>query len=232
MAANDAAGVIGTPSSLPIPDPTLLTARSIKDAIRGERQRTEAVQEGERFRHDADVRGLQGEINVILQRIDDSDLALRLLSDTVNKVPSETDLKTGQLSILIEEKIRGVYAVLGEREKRTTEAAALADTALKAAFKAQQDAATEQNKANEKAIAVSAEATAKTIAKNEQLATAGVSGLDIRFTELKDQVADLRADLRGLSLSRSGGAATMAQMMAVISTLVAIIAVAYAILKP
>jgi chromosome segregation ATPase len=217
------AGVVGTPSSLPIPDPTLLTAKSIREAIEAERQRADAVQEGERFRHDADAERLQGAINVILQRIQDSDVALRLLSETVNRVPSETDLKTGQLGILIEEKIKGVYAVLGEREKRTTEAAALADTALKAAFKAQQDAATEQNKANEKAIAVSAEATAKTIAKNEQLATAGVSGLDTRFTELKDQVADLRADIRAVTSQRQGGNTAIAATISVIVAVVAVI---------
>jgi len=208
----------------------LLTGQSIKDSIRAERNLSKAVAVGERFRHDADFNKLKGEINVVLQRISDSDVALRLLSDTVNKVPSETDLKTGQLGALIEEKFKGVYAVLAERKQQATEAAALVDTALKAAFKSQQDAGAEQNKSNEKAIAVSSEATAKTIAKNEQLATAGIAALEARFGELKDQVADLRVDVRAVSSAKAGSSAALATIISIIVAVVAIIGLVVTVL--
>lgn len=260
-------GVREVTTALPAPDPTKVTSKVIKEALRAERHLTSSDIKVQANRHDADIAGIKGKTRVIVQRLDDIDKAQSLLAETVNKVPSETDLKTGQLRELLHAadeglrqlmigEVKGIYAVLGEREKRTTEAAALADTALKAAFKAQQDAATEQNKANEKAIAVSADATAKTILKNEQLAFNGLASAEARQNELKDSQTELRtaiasgiADLRSsitfelntlrtqvttIASTRAGGTQNQQALYAVgalILTVITILISVYAITK-
>lgn len=238
--------MVGVPgavdSSNMLPDPSTLTTVAIDKAIKAERHRTEADIKAAMYRHDSDIEHMKGDHRVILQRIADIDRASQLLAKTVDKVPTETDLKTGQLQKLMDEKITAIYTVLTEREKQARATAVLIDTALQAALKARQDTSIQQNEALEKSIAVSAQATKESIIKNEQvaanangaaiqLATNGLAALELRYNELKDTVGELRIDIRGLVQNRSGGAATLQQLIAIISTLAAIAFGLYAVTK-
>lgn len=204
-------GIQGRPSLLPIPDPTELTVKLIKDTVEDVKAWAVASHASERHSTDSKLEAVKGDVRVLIQRITDIDKATELLSNTVNKVPSETDLKVGSAVALFNKDIsavnairdkdnEAVYRLFDEREKRAQSDASAAAIAVAAALKAAQEAVSEQNKANSTAIAKSEVATQKTIDKNADLAVATTNALSQQIVDLKDSVADARSNFAlGLS---------------------------------
>lgn len=130
-------------------------------------------------------------------RLDAMDKATELLSETVNRVPTETQREVGNLRNVVAEQFRSVDKQFAERDIRSEREARDNRTAVDAAFAAQKEAAAEQNKANTTAINKSEAATAETIGKLAEL-------FESRTEGLREQLNDLKLAQRALESGRSG----------------------------
>jgi predicted nucleic acid-binding Zn-ribbon protein len=88
---------------LPRPDPTRLTTAALQREIAAVRERIEAAEVLMEAK-------LSGAIGGLVARLDAMDTALKLIQAASDKIPSELDLKMGQLKALYEEKFSSVLA--------------------------------------------------------------------------------------------------------------------------
>ena len=164
---------------VPNPDPTILTEARIERAEAGVREY------------------VQGQLDVLRTRLDAIDEATKVLSTIVNKVPSETEKEVGHLSKVVAEKIGSIAQQFDERDIRSVREAELIKVALDAAFAAQKEAAAEQNKANQKAIDKSEEATNEAIVKLSELFETRTAALADKVEDIKDRVQGIESGTRG-----------------------------------
>lgn len=165
---------ISTRLVVPVPDPTALTTDQLRREIGALREIITARLDGnERF-----VDTLKEAVEHRQEAIDTSALALReLMMSEINK-----------LALVTEEKFSGVSNQFIERDKRTDQLTVAAQTAVTAAFAAQKEAVSEQNKSNSLAINKSEQATAESL---RQLQTLFIS--DSKATN--DKIDDLKSRL-------------------------------------
>jgi hypothetical protein len=159
---------------VPVPDPTALTTDQLRREISALREvvmiRIDGVEQN--------AATLKETLDSRKEEIDASSLALReLLKSEINK-----------LAIVTDEKFSGVSNQFIERDKRTDQLTVAAQTAVTAAFAAQKEAVSEQNKSNSLAINKSEQATAESL---RQLQTLFVS--DSKATN--DKIDDLKSRL-------------------------------------
>jgi hypothetical protein len=135
--------------NLPIPDPTNATEERVQRASKGERDYTD------------------GKIELISTRIDGIDRATALLSETVNRVPTETQREVGHLSSLVDERFSSIQIQFKERDTRQERESRDNKVAVDAAFAAQKEAAASQDKANREMTAAAGQASREAIDKSE-----------------------------------------------------------------
>jgi hypothetical protein len=185
-------------STVPVPDPTLLTTAQLDRA----------------------VSYLEAKFGA---RLDAMDKAQELLHEDFVRVPTEMDKQASHLKDVIESELRGFVAVsdekfasvdrqFSERDTRTEQAAIATKIAVDAALQAQKEAAGAQNESNAAAITKSEAATVKQIDGIMAL-------LNSNVTATNDKIADLKGRLdrgEGTGNSLYSMAAAMAAMLALL----------------
>jgi hypothetical protein len=154
------------PDQPPVPDPTILTTEQLLRAVGSERDYVD------------------GRIAVLEMRLDAIDTATRLLNETVNRVPTETQTVVGSLRELIDEKFQSVALQFAERDTRQERESRDNKVAVDAAFAAQKEAAAKQDESNAKAIDKSESATTETIAKLSELVKSNIDALRDKIDDL------------------------------------------------
>jgi len=187
----------------PDPDPTTLTAAAV--ALATDTLRREMA---------AAVRILEETINgqraVVETRLAGMDEAIKLTRDTADKLPTRMDEKVRQLELLHDERFKtveslfdGVALQFKERDTRSERESRDNKVAVDAAFAAQKEAASEQNKSNTLAIDKSEKATAETLNKQADLFSSTTDALDGKHNDLKERVTRLESFGIGTNQARA-----------------------------
>ena len=188
----------------PIPDPTVLTTQQL-------------------YREVASLR------EVISTRLDAMDRAITLLQATANRspTPGEIDLDLKNFKVLVDQKFmtvnekfdrilaqalerfatvdvkfEGVDGKFKERDTRSERESRDNKVAVDAAFAAQKEAASEQNKSNTLAISKSEAATSETLNKQADLFKSTTDALAGRIEDAKELVS--RIDSRVTTIESRG----------------------------
>jgi hypothetical protein len=151
---------------------------------------------------------VDGKIAVLVERLGGIDKATSLLNETVNRVPTDLQKATIQLTQVMDEKFGKVTEVSNEKFKSVDTQFAASDKAVAAAFQAQEKQATASEVANQKAIDKSEKATNETITKNSDAAEARAKSQDDKIEGVNRALTDKIDDLK----SRQSG--TDAQLLA------------------
>lgn len=187
--ANQPGGNVNTPSSVPIPDPTLLTTDQLR-------------------RENFWLREL------IESRLDGMDKALVLIQAKADKVPSEVDLKVGALEHLHDERfkagaealsaaVQSIQMQFTNRDVLTDKMAKAGAEALSAALQAAKEAVGKQNESSALAIAKSETASDKRMDQLQILINTKTDGLVSTITDVKDRLTMIEG--KGLGWSGAGG---------------------------
>jgi hypothetical protein len=113
------------------------------------------------------------------------DEATRVLNETVHRVPTEMQQAVGNLRDVMAQKFDSIEIQFKERDTRSERESRDNKVAVDAAFAAQKEAASEQNKSNTLAIDKSERATAETLAKQADLFESRTRALDDKIVELQ-----------------------------------------------
>lgn len=209
-------------SVVPSPDPSTLTTEQLARVAAAERDY------------------VNGQLDVLRERLRGIDSATALLSATVNHGPSEVEKSSAslkerinkditQLQALHEVKFEAVAQQFEERDKRGERESRDNKVAVDAAFAAQKEAASEQNKSNTLAISKSELATAETINKLEQLVSANIQGLNDKVDDLKVTAGSLRQELVAFAARGLGGADQKTDSYRLIGAVIAALALIAAV---
>jgi hypothetical protein len=165
--------------STPVPDPTLLTTAALTREIA-------ALKE------------------LVVTRLDAMDKAQALFDMNLNRVPTDTDKQIGHLKELVsgrfdtvDEKFHGIETQFTERDTRSERESKDNKVAVDAAFAAQKEAASEQNKSNTLAISKSETSTSETINKLAELFKTTTDALSANITDLKERITRIEGKSRG-----------------------------------
>lgn len=151
---------------------------------------------------------MESQFDVVTTRFDGMDKAIALIQAKADKVPSDVDLAVGRLQELHDERFRSVDALRSamekgvetqfrERDTRIEQAAKESKVAVDAAFSAQKEAVSEQNKASASAIAKSEAATTKQIDAIGVNINTTTNGLNDKIEDLKTRVSSVEAGANG-----------------------------------
>ena len=239
--------------SVPVPDPTALTAAAVgqaKEDLRRElvNQRellAERISRVEAIVHDLDERlkedvltsvvGLQ---NLLSQRIDGMATELHLLGVTLTDQPGERDAlrerlqsdiasAVANLQHLHEERFSAIQQQFTERDVRGEQEKKASKEALDAALLAQKESVSQQNDANTTAATKSETSFTKQIDQIAVLIATLEKALTDRITELKERIDRGEGSTSGASETRSEyrlNVNTVLQALAVIVAAVVIFA--------
>ncbi len=163
----------------PVPDPTVLTTEQLVRTVGAERDY------------------VNGKVDVLKQRLDAMDVATRLLSETVNRVPTVVQTEIEHINGLTTEKFSSIDKQFKERDIRSEREARDNKVAVDAAFAAQKEAAAKQDEANAKAINKSELATTETIKTNADLFASQISALNSKIDDLKERLTTAEAKSTG-----------------------------------
>jgi uncharacterized protein YoxC len=167
---------------------------------------------------EADLRNQGSLIKVIETRFDAMDKATNLLSDTVNRFPTDVELRVAQLKAVHDERFKGIESKVEdlasgmvvrfqERDTRSERESRDAKIAVEAAFAAAKEAVAENNKSSALATDKSEIAFTKQIDAIQLLITATNKAIDDKVADLKARAdngsgrSGATADFRALSLS-------------------------------
>lgn len=188
-------------------------------------------------------RELSGLREVLVARLDGMDRATELLSETVNRTPTEIQKEIGHLSTLVDEKFDSVDLRFDERDVRTEQAAKASKEALDAALLAAKELVSQQNEANAATNDKTEQSTIKQIDQIGIRIDTMQKGFDDRVTELKERIDRGEPATAAAALAQSGSRAdatyaqssgiasaaqtraTIASVTAALSLVVAIVAV-------
>ncbi len=190
--------------SKPNPDPTVATNDAVERAVRSERDY------------------VNGQIAILVQRLDAMDTATKLLSETVNRVPTVVPTEISHIKSLMDEKFQSVETQFAERDTRTEREARDNKLAVDAAFAAQEKQAVAQNESNALAINKSEAATTETIKANQELSRSKTDALTKDIDLLKLAVGRIEA-------AKVGSRETTAAFYAIAGLLALVILVGLAI---
>jgi hypothetical protein len=160
------------------PDPTDAVNDAVERAVKAERDYVD------------------GKIGILGERLDAIDRATELLNETVNRVPTDVQKEVGHIRELTDEKFSGIQTQFKERDTRQERESRDNKVAVDAAFAAQKEAASEQNKSNTLAINKSETSTIETINKLDRLFKTTTDALGDKIDDNKQRVADDFASLR------------------------------------
>jgi chromosome segregation ATPase len=177
-------GDLSTSIAPPVPDPTVLTTEQLLRTAQAERDYVD------------------GRIDVLIERLSGMDRATQLLSDTVNKVPTEVQREVGNLRNVVDEKVASIDKQFSERDTRSEREARDNKLAVDAAFAAQEKQAVAQNDANTTAINKSEQATTETINKLAELFKTTTDALSDKIDDLKQRVQAIESAKQGVSDSQ------------------------------
>ncbi len=161
-----------------VPDPTVLTIDAIYRAIRAERDYVD------------------GQIQVLSERLRGIDKATEVLNETVNRTPTLLQKEISHVREVIDEKFRMVDIQFKERDTRSEREARDNKVAVDAAFAAQKEAAAKQNESNSLAISKSELATSETIAKLAELFRSTTDALADKIEDVRVRLSSLEAVTR------------------------------------
>jgi VIT1/CCC1 family predicted Fe2+/Mn2+ transporter len=165
----------GVMAGEPVPDPTIATNEAVERAVTAERDY------------------VNGQIAILVERLNAMDVATRLLSETVNRVPTVVQTEIAHIFGLMEEKFSSVQKQFDERDTRTEREARDNKLAVDAAFAAQEKQAVAQNESNALAINKSEAATTETIKANQELSRSKTDALTKDIDALKLAVSRIEA---------------------------------------
>lgn len=156
---------------------------------------------------------------LFLTRLEEQDKAVLLLQSIANRSPT-----INEVYLQHEEKFRSIQIQFQERDTRTEQNSVSSKVAVDAALQAAKEAVAEQNRSNSVAISKSESATAKQIEQLAlQLQTASAS-LDSKITDVKERMTRIE----GMGAGRKD---FVGWIVAAISIVGGIIAIAFALLR-
>ncbi len=179
-----------------IPDPTVLTTAQLDRAVSAERDYVD------------------GQLQVLETRLAGIDEATKLHLRGIVDIPERIDEKVGHLAEVTTERFNSIQRQFTERDTRSIRESSDNKIAVDAAFAAQKEAASEQNKANTKAIDKSEESTAEAINKLGELSQTTTKALESKVDDIKERVVNTEGGSRGASDEASMALATRAQLTA------------------
>jgi cation transport regulator ChaB len=178
----------------PVPDPTILTTEQLLRV--------------------AERDYVKGEVRAIEARLDAIDKATSLLSETVNRVPTEVTKEVTHSRALNDEMFHSVQSQFKERDERSERESRDNKIAVDAAFAAQKEAATKQDEANQKSIDKSEAGTAEAINKLAQLFETTLGGLRGTLDDVKLRVGSMEAVIANGHFNRAEQRLDMGQIVA------------------
>jgi hypothetical protein len=180
------------PNWRPIPDPTVLTTQQL-------------------------LRELAALKEVINTRMDGYDRAIELLQAFADRQPTIAEVVAQFL-----EKFRGIETQFKERDLRTEQTAKESKVAVDAAFSAQKEAVSEQNKSGAAAIAKSEAATTKQLDAITLLLQANKQAADEKIDDIKSRLTSIEG--RGQAYSQGFGwiVSAVGVVSAVVGAIVAV----------
>jgi hypothetical protein len=210
---------LGSPKDTrPSPDPTIATNEAVARASKAQRDY------------------IDGRFDVITARLDGMDEASKVLSDNVNRTPTDIQQGLGNLKSVLLEKFKSIALQFKERDVRSERESRDNKVAVDAAFAAQKEAASEQNKSNTLAISKSEASTVETINKLSELFKTTTDALYSKIDDVKDRIAAVEVRItsdesanhsRGMALNQVWG-----YILGIIGVVAAIItALAYTVKK-
>jgi cation transport regulator ChaB len=165
--------------SRPVPDPTVATNEAVERAVHAERDYVD------------------GQVGIIVERLNGIDRATVVLNETVNRVPTALSEGLGHLQAVMDERFRSIELQFRERDTRSERESRDNKVAVDAAFAAQKEAAAKQDEGNAKAIDKSERATTETIKTNYDLSAAKIEALTKSLDEVKLSVNTILSTQRG-----------------------------------
>jgi cation transport regulator ChaB len=196
----------------PTPDPTILTTEALARGLTSERDYVD------------------GQLDVLRERLRAIDVATRLLNETVNRTPTVIQLEIAHLRELSDEQFKSVQTQFKERDTRQERESRDNKVAVDAAFAAQKEAAAKQDEANAKAIDKSEKATAETIKTNQELSKSTTDALTKSLDEIKLQVSRIETTKVAVSESKNDQRLNVGALIGVGGFLIAIASVVIAIM--
>lgn len=184
------------------PDPTVLTTEAMARGLAAERDYVD------------------GQLQVVLERLRGIDTATKLLNEGADRVPHAVTEEVKHLRELMEEKFTSVETQFRERDTRQEREAKDNQIRVDAAFAAQKESAAEQNKSNTLAITKSEIATTETINKLSELFRTTIDALSSKIDDLKERVRGMESVKQGYTESRSEGRSSLTTTTAVIAAVV------------
>jgi hypothetical protein len=159
---------------VPVPDPTLLTTQNLLREIAALREL------------------LQTQLEAISNRVDaNTEDVLRWdvsIKDATGHLRDLMEQKISELRSVSEEKFEGIANQFIERDKRTDQLTVASATAVQAAFAAQKEAVSEQNKSNSLAITKSENSTLESLKQLRDLFQADSKATNDKINDLKSRI--------------------------------------------
>ena len=191
----------------PVPDPTLLTTQQLMAAI-------SALKE------------------LLFTRLDAMDKAVVLLSDSVNRVPTDTTREVSHLKTLHEEKFEGIQRQFQERDVRAEQESRNNKVSLDAALQAAKEAVGKQNESFALSIAKSEASTMKQMEQQGQLIGTSNNALESKISDLKDRVTAIESKGIGQLSANTAHVTSSRDAWGIVAVVVAVVAVAVAVVIP
>lgn len=196
------------PGWAPVPDPTKLTTEALTREI--DRVSAQLASEIAGLKELLEGR-IGASTDIINARLSGMDEAIKLLQAINDRNPAQVDGKIAQAVQLInerfattemrfalqDEKFDSVQTQFRERDTRGERESRDNKVAVDAAFAAQKEAASEQNKSNTLAIDKSERATAETLNKQADLFKATTDGQGRELAEVKERLTRIESERHG-----------------------------------
>ena len=210
----------------PVPDPTTLTTQALEREVSNVKESINVFKEQLDRRHIADREWVKAQLDVIETRLNGIDTATDLRLRGIIEIPDQIDEKVANLGAIVEEKFHSIDGQFRERDTRSERESRDNKVAVDAAFAAQKEAASEQNKSNTLAISKSEVATQETINKLSELFRTTTDALGANISDLKDRVNRMESIRQGGTEARAGlssGAGAIAAVGTIILAAIVII---------
>jgi hypothetical protein len=167
---------------------------------------------------------------ILQARLDGMDRATALLSETVNRTPTQIQTEISHVRELIEEKFASVALQFTERDVRTNQASIAADSALKAALQAAKEAVFEQAQAAAKAAEKTELSFTKQIDQIGLQISTVAKGYDDRIAELKERIDRGEGSTSGASDYRAEQRLNTGALVGIIGAVLGVVALAVSII--